>query len=75
MRSLTIFRSMGMFFCDRDQVVEQQLQQQILPLTDTGGSESEWFVSDQEEELIRLLSVSESNQPAQRNSDLLLLLM
>lgn len=59
---------------DPGQVLEQQLQQQFMPLSDVGGSESEWFVSDQEEELIRLLSTSESSQPVQRTSDLLLLL-
>ncbi|KZC14531.1 Talin-1 [Dufourea novaeangliae] len=55
-------------------VLEQQLHQQLVPLSDVGGSESEWFVSDQEEELIRLLSASESEQPSQRTSDLLLLM-
>ncbi|KOX74764.1 Talin-1 [Melipona quadrifasciata] len=59
---------------DSAKVLEQQLQQQLMPLSDVGGSESEWFVSDQEEELIRLLSASESEQPSQRTSDLLLLM-
>ncbi|XP_032666465.1 talin-2 isoform X5 [Odontomachus brunneus] len=59
---------------DSAKVLEQQLQQQFVPLSDVGGSESEWFVSDQEEELIRLLSTSESSQPLQRTSDLLLLM-
>ncbi|XP_006619662.1 talin-1 [Apis dorsata] len=59
---------------DSAKVLEQQLHQQLMPLSDVGGSESEWFVSDQEEELIRLLSASESEQPSQRTSDLLLLM-
>ncbi|XP_035720068.1 talin-1-like isoform X2 [Vespa mandarinia] len=57
---------------DSAKVLEQQLQQQFVPLSDFGGSDSDWFVSDQEEELIRLLSVSESNQPAQPTSDLVM---
>ncbi|XP_053983422.1 talin-1 isoform X3 [Hylaeus volcanicus] len=59
---------------DSAKVLEQQLHQQLMPLSDAGGSESEWFVSDQEEELIRLLSTSDSDQPSQRISDLLLLM-
>ncbi|XP_053998840.1 talin-1 isoform X4 [Hylaeus anthracinus] len=59
---------------DSAKVLEQQLHQQLMPLSDAGGSESEWFVSDQEEELIRLLSASDSDQPSQRISDLLLLM-
>ncbi|XP_048515080.1 talin-1 isoform X2 [Athalia rosae] len=57
---------------DSAKVLAQQLQQQFNG--DVGGSESEWFISDQEEELIRLLSVSESNHPTRRTSDLLLLM-
>ncbi|XP_018045187.1 PREDICTED: talin-1 isoform X3 [Atta colombica] len=57
---------------DSAKVLEQQLQQQFVHLSDIGGSESEWFVSDQEEELIRLLSTSESSQPTQRTSDLVM---
>ncbi|XP_066588504.1 talin-1 isoform X3 [Prorops nasuta] len=57
---------------DSAKVLEQHLQQQFIPMNDVGGSESDWFVSDQEEELIRLLSASESNEPSQRTSDLLL---
>ncbi|PBC27080.1 Talin-2 [Apis cerana cerana] len=52
---------------DSAKVLEQQLHQQLMPLSDVGGSESEWFVSDQEEELIRLLSASESEQPMVTN--------
>ncbi|XP_076765357.1 talin_middle and talin-RS domain-containing protein rhea isoform X2 [Xylocopa sonorina] len=59
---------------DSAKVLEQQLHQQLMPLSDVGDSESEWFVSDQEEELMRLLSASESEQPSQRTSDLLLLM-
>ncbi|KAK0087903.1 hypothetical protein PV325_013782 [Microctonus aethiopoides] len=61
---------------DSAKVVERQLNEQVLPLAHDigGGSESEWIMSDQEEELMRLLSSSENNQPAQRTSDLLLLM-
>ncbi|XP_034947623.1 talin-2 isoform X2 [Chelonus insularis] len=50
---------------DSAKVIERQLQQQIFPLAgDTGGSESDWIVSDQEEELMRLLSSSDNTQSA-----------